>query len=70
MAPKKRGTLRGLQAEFDPMRESVEVVELLLSGRDAEAAQHFERAERDARAAAERQTPRIVIWTGEPESEE
>jgi hypothetical protein len=52
------------------MRESVEVVELLLAGRDEEAAQHFARAERAAKAAAERQIPRISIWTGEPGGDE
>ena len=39
---KKRGTVRGLQAEFDPMGDTVRAVELLLEGRKQEAARYFE----------------------------
>ena len=67
---KKRGTVRGLQAEFDPMGDTVRAVELLLEGRKQEAARYFEAAELHSREAAERQTPRMSIWTGEPEPEE
>ena len=51
------------------MGDNVRAVELLLSGRSDEAQRYFEDAERESRAAAERQTPKIVIWTGEPEDE-
>lgn len=63
---RKRGTVRGLQAEFDPMGDTVRAVELLLTGRSDEAQRYFEDAERESRVAAELQTPKFVIWTGEP----
>jgi len=66
---KKRGTVRGLQAEFDPMGDTVRVVELLLEGRKKEAARYLEAAESDSAEAAERQTPRMSIWTGEAEED-
>jgi hypothetical protein len=66
---RKRGTVRGLQAEFDPMADTVKAVELLLEGRTQEAARYFEAAELHSREAAERQTPRMSIWTGEPEDD-